>query len=67
MGSVSQPPFEYGHRIVLQQETSTVRPRHHDIRNSRVEPAMEMRLSHFIDPAHQGGHPHRSLFGNGKF
>ena len=31
-------------------------------RSSRIESTMEMRLSHFIDPTHQGGHPHRGFF-----
>ena len=64
----SQPPCEYGQRRQsFKRETSTVPdPRPHDVGNSRVESTMEMRLSHFIDPAHQGGHPHRSFFGNGK-
>jgi hypothetical protein len=31
-----------------------------------IKPAMEMGLSDFVDPAHQGGHTHGSFLGNGK-
>ncbi len=53
--------------IVHQTRNPSVRDlRSHDVGNSRVKSTMEMRLSHFIDPTHQGGHPHGGFFGNGK-
>jgi hypothetical protein len=61
---VGQPNSgEYSQDIVLQTSNPGVRDlRPHTVGNSRVESTMEMRLSHFIDPAHQGGHPHRGFF-----
>jgi hypothetical protein len=58
---------ERDQRIVDQMRNPISTDLHpHDIGNSWVESTMEMRLSHFIDSTHQGGHTHRGLFGNGK-
>lgn len=66
--AVGQPNSgEYCLGAVLQSRNPCVRDlRPHDVGNSGVESTMEMRLSHFIDPTHQGGHPHGGFFGNGK-
>lgn len=56
-----------GQPCCFKRETQAVRDlRPHDVGNSWIESTMEVRLGHFIDPAHQGGHPHGSVFGNGK-
>ena len=61
-------PGECGQRIAHQtRDPNIVRDTHsHDVWNSRVESTMEMSLGDFIDSAHQGGHTHGSVFGNGK-
>ena len=67
MPSASQIPASAAKAQSFKRETPTVRdPRPHDVWSSRVESAMEMSLGDFIDPAHQGGHAHGSIFGNRK-
>ena len=50
----------------LSRDSAISRPPTHEVWSSRVESAIEMSLGDFIDPAHQGGHAHGSLFGDGK-
>jgi len=67
MPSVSVVPASTVNAWSIKPETLLVRDTHsHDVWNSRVESTMEMSLGDFIDPAHQGGHTHGSIFGNGK-
>lgn len=38
----------------------------HTYGNSRIESTMEMSLSDFVNPTHQGGHTHRGVLGDGE-
>src|SRR6476646_5813782 len=63
----SQSPVSIAKTSSVKRKNPGVRDlRSHNVGDSRVESPMEMRLGHFIDPTHQGGHSHRSVFGNGK-